>query len=77
MFGGAKQSHDHPNYIVNYIHFLFYTVSLYELNYLYHFGTGKDTNNNKSQHFYSTVEKKFAWLKNWKLSISSLPLGNS
>ena len=54
MFGDAKQSHGHPNYMVNYIHFLFYTVSMN-----------------------STVEKKFAWLKNWKLSISCLPLGNS
>lgn len=46
MFRDAKQSHGHSNYMVNSIHFLFYTVSLYELNCLYHFGTGKDTNNN-------------------------------
>lgn len=77
MFRDAKQSHGHPNYMVNYIHFLFYTVFLYELNCLYHFGIEKDTDNNESQRFYSTVEKQFAWLKNWKLSISCLPLGNS
>ena len=28
MFRDAKQSHGHPNYMVNYIHFLFYTVSM-------------------------------------------------
>ena len=26
MFGDAKQSHGHPNYMVNYIHFLFYII---------------------------------------------------
>lgn len=38
----------------------------YLLNYSYNFGTGKDTNNNESQHFYSTVEKKVAWSKRLK-----------